>query len=99
MPPRGREKIMRNVSCGIHQRTIRRNAVLAAAVIGAVGGASHALAQTRYWDVNGATPGSGVTNTTLDWLNDNYNTGDASGSWDNVTTFWDLDSTGGGAGG
>src|SRR5437667_8401438 len=64
----------------------RKYILLAAAVLGAVGGtsiSSSAFAQNVYWDINGNSgAGSGAT------------AGDASGIWDGVNQFWTTDSTG-----
>jgi len=83
--------------------------MMKAAVFATVGGAAaaSAMAQTAYWDVNGAstTPtASGISaSTTLDWSNDNYGNNDPTmggniGTWDNSTPNWNTDPTGGGAG-
>ena len=73
----------------------RSRVLMAAAVFGAVGGAGHAMAGNLYWDVNGTTPGSGVTAASADWVNGNVS---AFGTWDGTTSNWNSDATGGAGG-
>ena len=82
---RGQRKALFNV----------RKQALAAAALAVLGSGSAALAQLRYWDVNGTTAGAGVTTASPDWLNGTIS---ASGLWDGINTYWNTDSTGGAGG-
>src|SRR5687768_8240271 len=82
----------------------RRKALIAAAVLSTLGGASGAFAADVYWDINGTTADSGVVNATPDWLNGTISSDGVWGASPPPTppppgpTNWNTDSTGGAGG-
>jgi autotransporter-associated beta strand protein len=78
----------------VNSRIDRRKRALVAAAFATFSGASGAFAADAYWDINGTTAGSGVTAVIPDWSNGNG----VGGTWDGLTSNWNSDPTGGGAG-